>query len=391
MTSSISKRTIMATKKLTGKEARYILKQHRVNLADLAQRLGIAPQSLNSRLNAETFSTSRQIEVNTALGMQVFEIETPISDRLPVLDIRASAGMGIGLEGDEHTITEYISVPRMTGCVGITVYGDIMLSNITARLIDEYLHHLRTQHLSPSYINISIAPIRTLVNYAVKMQYVRYDINPFAYYHQQDSQPRDLDISVEDMRKLFAFRPAMRKTRKTLDIFLLSYLLGGMNFADLINYDFSNRTEISYIRQKTKLRNTRPTVFSIPPEALPIIDRLADKKTGRIALGYTGDYHSMLACVNNSLKTIARQAGLTCKRISFYSARKSFIQHGFDIGTPLEILEYCSGQTMKSNRPIFNYVKIMRRHADVAIRNVIDNIINPPTSSQTQEGKTNDI
>jgi hypothetical protein len=46
---------------------------------------------------------------------------------------------------------------------------------------------------------------------------------------------------------------------------------------------------------------------------------------------------------------------------------------------------------MKSNRPIFNYVKIMRRHADVAIRNVIDNIINPPTSSQTQEGKTNDI
>lgn len=102
----------MATKKLTGKEARYILKQHRVNLADLAQRLGIAPQSLNSRLNAETFSTSRQIEVNAALGMQIFEIDTPISDRLPVLDIRASAGMGIGLEGDEHTITEYVSVPR---------------------------------------------------------------------------------------------------------------------------------------------------------------------------------------------------------------------------------------------------------------------------------------
>ena len=104
-------------------------------------------------------------------------------------------------------------------------HGDIMLSNITARLIDEYLHHLRTQHLSPSYINMSIAPIRTLVNYAVKMQYVRFDINPFAYYRQQDSQPRDLDISVEDMRKLFAFRPAMRKTRKTLDIFLLSYLI----------------------------------------------------------------------------------------------------------------------------------------------------------------------
>lgn len=34
-------------KKLTGKEARYILKQNRINLADLAQKLGIMPQSLN--------------------------------------------------------------------------------------------------------------------------------------------------------------------------------------------------------------------------------------------------------------------------------------------------------------------------------------------------------
>lgn len=113
-------------KNMTGKEARYILRQHRINLADLAQRLGITPQSLNSRLNAETFSISRQIEINTVLEQSIFDIEIPISERLPVLDIRVSAGMGIGLEGDENVITEYITVPHMTGCIGITVYGDSM-------------------------------------------------------------------------------------------------------------------------------------------------------------------------------------------------------------------------------------------------------------------------
>ena len=61
-------------------------------------------------------------------------------------------------------------------------------------------------------------------------------------------------------------------------------------------------------------------------------------------------------------------------KITFYSARKSFVQHGFELGIPLEILEYCIGQSMKTNRPIFNYVKIMRQHADLAIRQILDNL-----------------
>lgn len=63
-------------------------------------------------------------------------------------------------------------------------------------------------------------------------------------------------------------------------------------------------------------------------------------------------------------------------------------QHGFELGIPLETLEYCIGQTMKQNRPIFNYVKIMRQHADAAIRQILDNV-RPPQPSQAEEvGKT---
>lgn len=81
-------------KKLTGKEARYILKQHRVNLAELAEKLGIKPQSLNSRLNADEFSYSRMLEVNHALGENVFEVDDNVNpEKVPILDIRASAGI----------------------------------------------------------------------------------------------------------------------------------------------------------------------------------------------------------------------------------------------------------------------------------------------------------
>lgn len=44
----------------------------------------------------------------------------------PILDIRVSAGSGIGLEGDENEIVEWVSIPRFEGCKGITVYGDSM-------------------------------------------------------------------------------------------------------------------------------------------------------------------------------------------------------------------------------------------------------------------------
>lgn len=44
----------------------------------------------------------------------------------PVLDIRVSAGNGIGLEGDENKIMEWVSIPAFKGCKGIMVFGDSM-------------------------------------------------------------------------------------------------------------------------------------------------------------------------------------------------------------------------------------------------------------------------
>jgi hypothetical protein len=122
----------MDDKKMTGKEARYVLRQRRVSLTDLASRLGISPQALGSRLNAETFSHSRQLEINKVMGEDIFDVSVPLTDRQPILDIRVSAGTGVGLEGDEHTVTEYVSVPAMNGCIGITVYGDSMYPTYSA-------------------------------------------------------------------------------------------------------------------------------------------------------------------------------------------------------------------------------------------------------------------
>lgn len=117
---------------LSGKEARYILKQNNINLAWLAEQIGIKPQSFQSRLNATTFSVPYQLEINNITGKRIFDIDmapsiTETKGRIPVIDMRVSAGFGVELlDGHEDRINEYVTMEGLNGCVGIYVYGDSM-------------------------------------------------------------------------------------------------------------------------------------------------------------------------------------------------------------------------------------------------------------------------
>lgn len=262
--------------------------------------------------------------------------------------------------------------------------GDIRLSDITTATIDGYAHYLRSEGKSPAYQTMLIVAIRTLINRAIKLQLVRYDVHPFLYWKPSYAEPRELDISVEDMRKVIAYRTKYKSRQRAVYLFVLSYYLGGMNLIDLLNYDFRGYKEkpiIRYIRRKTayKKLSILHTEFSIPVEAFPIIDKYMNTKTGHLLDITFKKYRSTLNYIDLALKRTAEELGID-SRLTYYTARKSFVQHGFDLGIPLETLEYCVGQTMKNNRPIYNYVKIMRQHADEAIRKILDNIKTSPPS-----------
>ncbi len=123
---------------LSGKEARYILKQNCINLAWLSEQIGISPQSFNSRLNAATFSVPYQLEINNILGKRIFDVDmantiTETKGRIPVIDMRVSAGFGVALlDGNEQRVNEYVTMDGLNGCVGIYVYGESMLPEYRA-------------------------------------------------------------------------------------------------------------------------------------------------------------------------------------------------------------------------------------------------------------------
>ena len=114
---------------MTGEEVRKILADNHINLAWLAEQLGITPQGIQSRLNVKNFKSGYLMEITRVLGKDIFgsvsgaDFET---NQQPILDIRVCAGDGIGLEGDENKIIEYVSIPAFSGCKGLSVYGESM-------------------------------------------------------------------------------------------------------------------------------------------------------------------------------------------------------------------------------------------------------------------------
>lgn len=249
-----------------------------------------------------------------------------------------------------------------------------LMEHITPIRINNYLIHLRKSKLSPTTINIYVTLLKVIINYAIKMRYVSYEVDPFVTATIPSAKKRDTYITVEQLKIIRDMVPNKYNVSVVRDIFMLTYYLAGMNLVDMLAYDF-RASIVDYIRIKT--RNTkdgdRLTSFAIPDEAKPIIKKYMDKKTGKLIFGKYKTYVSCYNTLTRKMKVLKDAAGVK-HNLTLYSARKSFVQHGYDLGIPLSTLEYCIGQSMKEDRPIFNYVSIMKNHADKAIREILDNL-----------------
>lgn len=253
---------------------------------------------------------------------------------------------------------------------------DIPLEQIRPSHIHQYQKFLEKRELSSTTVRIYLTLIKVILNYAIKMDYIHYKVHPFAACILPSSRIRNLDLTVEELKSL---RDVSLKEQNLLivrDLFMLTYYLGGINLKDLLDYHFEeNNLILSYIRHKTyrTKHGENEIVFSIQPEAQQIISKYRTDK-GFLKFGPYESYNKVYSLIYRYLTRIAREAGITSS-ISYYSARKSFAQHGYNIGIQIETIEYCIGHSMKSNRPIGNYIRVMRSHADIAMRRIFDELL----------------
>ena len=242
-------------------------------------------------------------------------------------------------------------------------------------IIKDFDRFLRIKkRLGDTTVSMHMKRLKVIVNAAKRDNIIKYEVDPFSYYDMPHSAERELDITVEEFRKIRDFMVKEKSQRMARDLFVLSYYLGGINLIDLMAINFKGANIIEYVRTKTEntKRGDKRISITIPDEAKQIIKEWTGRN-GRLDFGYNYSYENFRNYVTKEIQKLAARLEIN-KRVVYYSARKSFVQHGFEIGIPLETLEYCIGQSVKKNRPIFNYVKFMRQHADDAIRKILDNL-----------------
>lgn len=256
----------------------------------------------------------------------------------------------------------------------LSILGDINLQSVTPQVIDKFITGM--SGLSNATKQMRLTHLKARINEAIKSGLVKYDIHPFIYTKMPKPAVKLLDITVEEFNRIRSLETKHKALILAKDAFLLSFYLGGINLADLVAIDFS-RSFIEFTRKKTELskQGNKVVQLTIPEEAKLIIKKYL-KRNGKLDFGYKFTYSNFQRYLNRCLKKLAKEVGITSE-FSYYSARKTFSQFAFDLGIKTEIIEYCIGQSMKENRPIYNYVRVMQKQADAAIARVIDYTENP--------------
>lgn len=261
----------------------------------------------------------------------------------------------------------------LTECFGESV----ALSSINTSAIKMWEKWLVRMGYSPTTINIRMSHLKALLNAAVTEGIVEYKIFPFRGYKMPAKNVREIWISKDELKKLreavFTGVSARRHT-VARDLFMLSFCFAGINLTDLMDAQLDGDT-INFVRKKTatKKQGEKSISLTIQPEARAIIDKYITEN-GRLDFGYNySQYEQFRSFVTKGLNKIGEGLDFE-KKLMFYSARKTFVQFGQQLGIPLYVLEYAIGQSIKdsNSRPIFDYMRVMRFQADLAIRKIID-------------------
>ena len=201
-----------------------------------------------------------------------------------------------------------------------------------------YEKWLRLRSCKETTISLLFRTLRSVYNKAVESDNVGKTENPFAKFKVSkfDTTTQKRAIAKDEIKRIMNINLDSKRfyIRFSKDIFVFSYLCGGINFTDIANLKKDNIIEnrLIYVRQKTQKKISVP----LNSEAIAIIDKysysksdcgylfpILDKRKHLTEQQRFNRIHKAIAKVNLCLKEIAKDVGIDAN-VSTYTARHSF-------------------------------------------------------------------
>lgn len=238
---------------------------------------------------------------------------------------------------------------------------DVEVAHLTPNLIRDFCAFLQNNtRYSVDTVSITLRTIKSLVNYAIKNQYVSYKVHPFVNTVAPRGRVRELPLTLDDIKTIRDYAPVGKQEALAKDFFFLTLFLGGMNVGDIVNLDYRKGDEtVRYVRRKTSgtTLTTQEVVLPVIQEAREILDKYTDER-GVWRLGYRFTAANLAHYISANVRKLMDKIGMN-KRIVLYSARKGFAQFALDLGYSDNIINYCLGHS-NSSRGIISYYNKVR-------------------------------
>lgn len=255
----------------------------------------------------------------------------------------------------------------------------LRFEDITVAWLKDFENRLRKDGLAVNTVARHLRDIRAVYNDAIDYNIVSLAAYPFRRFKITHEKTAKRALTLEQLR-LFRDYPCEPAQEQYRDIFMLVFLLCGINIIDLCNLTEIRDGYIEYRRAKTG----RLYKIKVEPEAMEIIERYRGKKYLLNILDRYQDYANYRKRLNMNLRSIGTAEIVKDKvgklrkikrtslfpELSSYWARHSWATLAAELDIPKETIAKALGHSENSTTDI--YIRFDQKKIDEANRRVID-------------------
>jgi site-specific recombinase XerD len=241
----------------------------------------------------------------------------------------------------------------------------LLFSDIDINWLKKYEQWLRDSKCTDVTISFLFRTLRSAYNKAIVAKSALKSSYPFNEFKVSkfDTKTKKRAIPKEVIKKIMSvdLSKELYYTQFSRDIFIFSYLCGGINFSDIAGLRLNNiiDNKLIYIRKKTKKKINTP----LSTEALQIIQKhitktndyifpIFDDKVHKTELQKHNRIHKVLGKVNSSLRKIAKIIGIEAN-LTTYVARHSFATVLKNSGVNISLISETLGHSDISTTQIY--------------------------------------
>lgn len=243
----------------------------------------------------------------------------------------------------------------------------LQLQDIDAPFLRRWQKWMEGRGMDKTTVRIYSDRLRAVFNYEIKKKRISIDLYPFGKteddYQAPKTSKKKVSPTLPTMARIFEQPP-----NKGRDFFLLTYLMNGMNMADILRIQekhFVSEKELRYIRQKTRSTSTEETTITVAliPQTWEIINRWATRKLDPESYIFDVLEHGLdereirkrvmnfTTSVNYYFNKMLEEMGLP--RMTTYNARHAFAKVLDNAGVSLSDIQRMLGHKSRNTTEIY--------------------------------------